>query len=297
MNGRVYDPTLGRFVSPDLLIPNPENTQSYNRYSYVYNNPLSFTDPSGYSPKYNCEETVGCSTVFLSENGYKDLFMSENKLSGKVSDYDFTISSVDGLFSESLATGNGIFSADIAGVARGFAARRASKVDISIGMSFQSSESGRNVSGSSVTMTEWLTGTPYITAQRRSNGPGCGPASCNVPQGSGSYAYASYGDQWLYQNSLDGARNQKLASTALALVALRYGGPVIHRMIKYGTASNDRIEQATRILNRAIKRLNKDALGEAAEEFGSFSTNGLKAPRYDKDPLPIPDHVVTTPIK
>lgn len=48
MNGRVYDPELARFLSPDLFIQAPTNTQSYNRYSYVMNNPLSFTDPSGY---------------------------------------------------------------------------------------------------------------------------------------------------------------------------------------------------------------------------------------------------------
>jgi len=49
MNGRVYDPTLGRFLSADPQIQAPFNLQSYNRYSYVLNNPLVFTDPSGYS--------------------------------------------------------------------------------------------------------------------------------------------------------------------------------------------------------------------------------------------------------
>ena len=48
MNGRVYDPDLGRFLSPDPYIQNPKNLQSYNRYSYVMNNPLSYVDPSGY---------------------------------------------------------------------------------------------------------------------------------------------------------------------------------------------------------------------------------------------------------
>lgn len=49
MNGRVYDPELGRFMSADPFVQSPYNTQSYNRYSYVFNNPLSFTDPSGYT--------------------------------------------------------------------------------------------------------------------------------------------------------------------------------------------------------------------------------------------------------
>jgi len=48
MNGRVYDPTLGRFLSADPFVQAPTNTQSLNRYSYVFNNPLSNTDPSGF---------------------------------------------------------------------------------------------------------------------------------------------------------------------------------------------------------------------------------------------------------
>jgi hypothetical protein len=47
MNGRVYDPQIGRFLSADPHIQDPYNTQSYNRYSYVINNPLKYTDPSG----------------------------------------------------------------------------------------------------------------------------------------------------------------------------------------------------------------------------------------------------------
>ncbi len=49
MNGRVYDPELGRFMSADPFVQALYNSQSYNRYSYVFNNPLSFTDPSGYT--------------------------------------------------------------------------------------------------------------------------------------------------------------------------------------------------------------------------------------------------------
>ena len=48
MNGRVYDPHLGRFLSADPFIQFPASTQGLNRYSYVLNNPLSLTDPSGY---------------------------------------------------------------------------------------------------------------------------------------------------------------------------------------------------------------------------------------------------------
>ena len=48
MNGRIYDPVLGRFLSPDIVVQDPAFTQSYNRYSYVVNNPLKYVDPSGY---------------------------------------------------------------------------------------------------------------------------------------------------------------------------------------------------------------------------------------------------------
>lgn len=48
MNGRIYDPLLGRFLSADIVVQAPGNLQSYNRYSYVFNNPLSHTDPSGF---------------------------------------------------------------------------------------------------------------------------------------------------------------------------------------------------------------------------------------------------------
>lgn len=47
MNGRVYDPILGRMLSPDNYVQSPDNSQSYNRYSYVWNNPLKYSDPDG----------------------------------------------------------------------------------------------------------------------------------------------------------------------------------------------------------------------------------------------------------
>lgn len=47
-NARYYDPELGRFIQPDTEIPDLSNPQSYNRYSYVLNNPLRYTDPSGH---------------------------------------------------------------------------------------------------------------------------------------------------------------------------------------------------------------------------------------------------------
>jgi RHS repeat-associated protein len=49
LNGRIYDPLFGRMVSADPTVPDPLNPQAWNRYSYVGNDPLTFTDPSGFS--------------------------------------------------------------------------------------------------------------------------------------------------------------------------------------------------------------------------------------------------------
>lgn len=48
MNGRTYDPLIGRFMQTDPFIQDGDLLQNYNRYSYVLNNPLNATDPSGH---------------------------------------------------------------------------------------------------------------------------------------------------------------------------------------------------------------------------------------------------------
>ena len=48
MNGRMYDPVIGRVLSPDKVVQAPGYTQSYNRYSYCMNNPLKYMDPNGW---------------------------------------------------------------------------------------------------------------------------------------------------------------------------------------------------------------------------------------------------------
>ena len=59
MNGRVYDPFMSTFLSPDNYIQAPDNSQNCNRYAYCLNNPLRYTDPSGEWIQYVVGAIVG----------------------------------------------------------------------------------------------------------------------------------------------------------------------------------------------------------------------------------------------
>jgi len=75
-NARFYSPRLGRFIQPDIVIPNPANPQSLNHYAYVRNNPINYVDPSGHVPELECEfgygecpnDSAGTPTSNLSSN-------------------------------------------------------------------------------------------------------------------------------------------------------------------------------------------------------------------------------------
>jgi hypothetical protein len=61
MNARYYLPEIGRFISADTIVPDPANPQSYNRYSYSFNNPVNYTDPSGHMATSGCDGlSEGC---------------------------------------------------------------------------------------------------------------------------------------------------------------------------------------------------------------------------------------------
>jgi len=64
LNGRVYDPLVGRMMSADPCVPDPMNGQAWNRYSYVVNNPLALTDTNGYCFLGLCGLEHAISTFF-----------------------------------------------------------------------------------------------------------------------------------------------------------------------------------------------------------------------------------------
>jgi RHS repeat-associated protein len=66
MNGRIYDPGLGRMLSPDPVTQAPENGQNYNRYSYAFNNPLKYVDQNGHEVvvSYTASVVVNSAVTF-----------------------------------------------------------------------------------------------------------------------------------------------------------------------------------------------------------------------------------------
>jgi len=58
-NARYYDSALGRFIQADTIVPSPANPQSLNRYAYVLNNPLRYTDPTGHMTDEELEDVLG----------------------------------------------------------------------------------------------------------------------------------------------------------------------------------------------------------------------------------------------
>jgi RHS repeat-associated protein len=66
---RWYDPSLGRFIQPDTIVPEPGNPQAHNRYTYVYNNPFRYADPSGNNP----EAIAGFALGMVKQWGYNNL--------------------------------------------------------------------------------------------------------------------------------------------------------------------------------------------------------------------------------
>ena len=88
MNARLYDPAVGRFLSPDPIILAPDDTQNFNRYSYCLNNPLRYVDP------------FGLWILSFSESGQLDMvYLNEIVASGQRKNASMNISFMDGFVS------------------------------------------------------------------------------------------------------------------------------------------------------------------------------------------------------
>jgi RHS repeat-associated protein len=111
MNGRIYDDTLARFVQADPIIQDPYRSQSLNRYSYVWNNPLNAADPSGFTTcpsgpgKDECEQAKRSAITDKDSAEAKDKAAAESRrenLSGT------DTRKQDGTSSNSTGSGTGV---------------------------------------------------------------------------------------------------------------------------------------------------------------------------------------------
>jgi RHS repeat-associated protein len=94
MNSRLYDPILGRMLSPDNYVANANSTQGYNRYSYALNNPLVYTDPDGNIP------VLAVIAIFAAVHVTSDLIRHDFKMNFT----ELVGSSLTGIFSGALST-------------------------------------------------------------------------------------------------------------------------------------------------------------------------------------------------
>ena len=68
MCARFYLPSAGRFISADTIVPDPMNPQAYNRYSYVLNGPINYTDPSGHDGMWCNDPYEGNAGCYISSS-------------------------------------------------------------------------------------------------------------------------------------------------------------------------------------------------------------------------------------
>ncbi|WP_165419417.1 RHS repeat-associated core domain-containing protein [Corallincola spongiicola] len=125
MNGRVYDARLGRFLSADPHVQAPNNTQSLNRYSYVFNNPLNATDPSGYiaqmviamAIKYIAANVIG-GALGSAITGFMAAYSYFGMAQGILQSVSAIMNAYDAW---SAGAGGAVLGATITGVAKGWA--------------------------------------------------------------------------------------------------------------------------------------------------------------------------------
>jgi RHS repeat-associated protein len=105
-NARWYDPYLNHFTQPDTIVPDPGNSQDWDRYSYARNNPLKYTDPSGHK---TCSEKNVRGQCMSEGDEIKSAILEENNRLARLVEKE-KISSVEALarlveYAESLVPG------------------------------------------------------------------------------------------------------------------------------------------------------------------------------------------------
>ncbi len=124
MNGRIFDPTLGRFMQGDPLIQDPGNLQNYDRYGYCYNNPLTCVDPSGFSWWTNFRDkwlkpVVAIGIAVFAPQLIGSMFTSFAAASGSTAFATMTFSAAAGTTSAGLTAFGSFATSAISGFAAG----------------------------------------------------------------------------------------------------------------------------------------------------------------------------------
>ena len=87
----MVSPYINHFIQPDTIIPDLSNPQSWNRYSYVYNNPILYNDPSGHCP-WCASALIGGALGFFGSVSYQ---VADSLISGKSDNFKEAFQSVD----------------------------------------------------------------------------------------------------------------------------------------------------------------------------------------------------------
>jgi RHS repeat-associated protein len=123
MNGRIFDPITARFAQADPFIPEVTKLQAFNRYSYVYNNPLRYTDPTGYRPFWEQTANKQAIRAVGSISAATVIAIYAPQLLAELAPEYFAISSGGGITSAHLVAGgtaNAVATGVIAGSVAGY---------------------------------------------------------------------------------------------------------------------------------------------------------------------------------
>ena len=110
MNGRIYDSELGRFLQADPVIQAPHNTQSWNAYTYVFNNPFAYTDPTGMMSWGNILRIVAAVVISVvtygAATGWATAWLAGTALAGNAVAIGMIAGGIAGFVGGAISTGS-----------------------------------------------------------------------------------------------------------------------------------------------------------------------------------------------